>query len=223
MDDSRQRILLSNGRYGAEMYASTTSPTDAGARLNPIITTATSVGLSPIQNNVSGAATPGFSNFNIQRVKYEKDLDAELKACNDIINKLQGRQFYKKPDLPKQVPPVTEMPVVEKSSVQTSRHVRTKSQLEAADPQAQQPPLDLPSEPSRIGGRSEMINPTTDLVSQSWVEALNDNKMNIQEADSFHQIDPSSMRNSNVIEPATVSNPESKLVPPLNVGDVRRQ
>ena len=42
LNDSRQRIQLSNGRYGS------TSPTDR-AQINNMITTTHSVGLSPIQ------------------------------------------------------------------------------------------------------------------------------------------------------------------------------
>lgn len=36
--------------------------------------------------------------FNIERVRYQKDLDAELRACNDIIMKLQQQtQFDQMP------------------------------------------------------------------------------------------------------------------------------
>ena len=79
LDESRQRIQLSNGRYGS------TSPTDRAQLNQGTATNQNSIGLSPIQQ-----ALPG---FNIERVRYQKDLDAELRACSDIIMKLQQQKY----------------------------------------------------------------------------------------------------------------------------------
>lgn len=93
----------------------------------------------------------------------------------------------------------------------------------------------LPSEPSRLGERSEMVQQPADSVSQSWVEALNGNKMNIQEVDSFRQL-ANSMRNYKHLDPRTITLEQStvvyskdfrkeealKVVPILNVEELDR-
>lgn len=93
-------------------------------------------------------------------MRYQKDLDAELRACNDIILKLQNRMHFVKPatKVESVTSPTQATAPVSIAQDVTHKRKRTKSQLDNsyADFQPEKREV-VPSEPTRLCSNSEMV------------------------------------------------------------------